>query len=879
MSAVQDAWGRDPVDRDEWVRAQSIFARVVDLPQQECRASIEQQCGGDQALARLVVRLVEADRQTSLLDRGLSEFAEATLADGNADFMNRQIGPYRLIRLLGEGGMGTVYLAERTDIGGMVAIKFLRNAWTSPMRRARFLTEQRTLAKLNHPNIARLFNSGTLEDGTPWFVMEYVDGVPLTVWVVENNMAVRGRLQMFRQMCEAVQHAHQHAIIHRDLKPSNVLVTPEGEVKLLDFGIAKHLEADDQLQENTLEGLRLFTPAYAAPEQIATGTTGLFTDVFALGVLLYELLAGQLPWAQPGMDRHRAAQPPSAVAQRAAFPTAVTASASEWVDLDMLCMKALESSPTDRYGSVDAMRDDVDAFLEWRVLRARKGGTLHAMRKFIVRHLSLLATAAVGLAVVCTVSIAFLVRLARTRDEALREANRRAQIEHFTEGLFNGGDAVAGPARDVSTATLLRRGVVQAEGLAEDPQLQADLFATLGQVHQKLGQLDDANRLIEREAAQRLQLSGSRSKEYAEALIDLGLLRRDEGRVGEAEATVRQGVALETQILAPADPALEHGLWALGAVLATHGKYGESQTLLERAAQAGQRYRPRSVQYADDLSQLADVHFYDSDFAVARSLYQQALDIDRALLGKSHPSVGRQLNSLGEIDWNQGNFKASEQEFRESLAVDVAWYGSDHPDVAQDLTSLAKALDREERPAEARSLLQQALSIQERTYGHFHSRVALVLNQLGLLAYEHQEDDKAERDFTDALEIWSKVYGSSHQFVGLCYANLSSVAMDRKQYATAENWARKALDVYKASLSTNHLNVAIAEVKLGRILLREKQYKQAEPETREGYEYFSSHQTGYASYVTGARKDLIEIEGKLDHPDIVAQLQASDPGK
>ena len=294
------------MDSATWRRIQDLFHRAADLSEPERGAFLDAECAGDPALRDHVLELLHEDAGgASLLDRGVGHVAQDVLGDQVPASLAGTLGPYRIERVLGEGGMGIVYLARRTDLDSVAAIKILRDAWLSPARRDRFAVEQRTLAQLNHPLIARLYDAATLPDGTPWFVMEYVDGVPLTEYCRARASSIDERLRLFRDVCEAVQHAHQHAIIHRDLKPSNILVTADGTVKLLDFGIAKHLEDADLGAEHTRTGLRPMTPAYAAPEQIRAGRVGIHTDVYSLGVVLYELLTGSLPF---DLSRRRGAE-------------------------------------------------------------------------------------------------------------------------------------------------------------------------------------------------------------------------------------------------------------------------------------------------------------------------------------------------------------------------------------------------------------------------------------------------------------------------------------------------------------------------------------------------------------------------------------------
>jgi serine/threonine-protein kinase len=285
------------MDSDRWDRLQSIFHGAADLPKPEQYAFLQSACAGDESLIADVQSLLEEDARggASLLDRDMADVANDVL-DESAPLPFKEFGPYRILRMLGEGGMGVVYLAERSDLHSQVAIKILRDAWVSPARRERFFAEQQTLAGLNHPSIARIYDADTLPDGTPLFVMEYVEGSSLTEYCASQDCPIDERLRLFRSVCEAVQYAHGRAVIHRDLKPSNILVKKEGAVRLLDFGIAKHLEGVDAAADVTRTNLRFLTPAYASPEQIRGEHAGIQSDVYSLGVILYELLCGRLPF-------------------------------------------------------------------------------------------------------------------------------------------------------------------------------------------------------------------------------------------------------------------------------------------------------------------------------------------------------------------------------------------------------------------------------------------------------------------------------------------------------------------------------------------------------------------------------------------------------
>jgi serine/threonine protein kinase/tetratricopeptide (TPR) repeat protein len=382
------------MDSARWQKVQTLFHEALELPEPDRRGFLEAQCQEDPGLVGDVLVLLDEDgRGDSLLDRDLAQAAGLVFNESHpASLPFKEFGPYRIVRELGEGGMGVVYLVMRVDLGNLVALKILRDAWPSPARRQRFESEQRTLAQLNHPSIARLYDAGTLADGTPWFVMEYVDGVPLTAYCRAHDCMVDDRLKLFRAVCEAVEYAHQHGVIHRDLKPSNILVRTDGSVRLVDFGIAKQIDGGNHTPNLTRTGMHLLTPAYASPEQIRGQAVGVASDVYSLGVILYELLAGRLPFDISEKTPAEAAnliataepEKPSALVRRSSGKGA-TRTAS-WADLDVLCLTAMHKERQRRYASVKALIGDVDHYLKHEPLEAHPDRALYVAGKFLRRH-------------------------------------------------------------------------------------------------------------------------------------------------------------------------------------------------------------------------------------------------------------------------------------------------------------------------------------------------------------------------------------------------------------------------------------------------------------------------------------------------------------
>jgi hypothetical protein len=360
--------------------------------------------------------------------------------------------------------------------------------------------------------------------------MEYVDGVPLTRYCNQENCSIGRRLALFRDVCDAVQHAHQHAVIHRDLKPSNILVKSDGAVRLLDFGIAKQLDSLDEPQHMTRTGLRLMSPAYAAPEQIRGERVEIYTDVYALGVILYELLSGRLPFDAADRTRGGAgstiigSEPvrPSLVARR----TAPEAAAS-WPDLDVLCLTGMHKDPTRRYRSVEALIHDIDHYLEAKPLEARPDSYGYLLGKFVRRHRRAVSAAAATIGVLVAIVVSFSLRLAGARNDALAESARTQRIQSFLVNLFEGSDQGAGPAEELRVVTLIDRGLHEARALGDQPDLQAELHPTLGGLYQKLGNLEQAESLLSAALETRRGLFCPQHPAVADSLVAVGLLRLD----------------------------------------------------------------------------------------------------------------------------------------------------------------------------------------------------------------------------------------------------------------------------------------------------------------------------------------------------------------
>jgi serine/threonine protein kinase len=550
------------MDSARWEQIQSLFHQAADLPEQEREAFLETACADDAELRSQLCAMLHADsRDTSLLDRGLNDIAYQMVSAPDGSSIQQEFGPYRLKRVLGEGGMGVVWLAERLDAGNLVAIKFLPHAGLSPARRERFTQEIKTLGKLKHPFIARLYDAGALADGTPWFVMEYVEGVRFTEYCRDHKLTVEERLRLFRSVCEAVQYAHGQEIIHRDLKPSNILVDEGGAPRLLDFGIAKELRALDAPGQGTQPGLRFLSPDYAPPEWVRDGNVSFYTDVYSLGVILYETLAGQLPFDRsqfPTATEHSVAAGPDAAPPsqhaRTSPPSSSAGQLSKaaWSDLDVLCLKAMHNDAEQRYPSVEALLRDIDHYLQREPLEARPDSVRYRLGKFVSRNRRALAGASVAMILVVGLVAFYTIRLARERHRASREAAIATAMNRFlTDDLLAQSDPFKSGNAQQSLVDAISQASPRIDAqFKEEPLIAAGLHETIAKAFDRRSDLARARPEYERATDLFVKAEDPSSQDAIRVRLeraDMEARSGDPGSVALAESMVNDAEAAITR--------------------------------------------------------------------------------------------------------------------------------------------------------------------------------------------------------------------------------------------------------------------------------------------------------------------------------------------
>ena len=838
----------------DWRRVETIFEEVSALPEGERTERLDRLCGGDEALRREVVSLLAADE-------GAGDFLErppvpASVALPPPSAVGRRLGPYQVKRKLGEGGMATVYLAERADeqFRQQVAIKIFGYGADRSDLLERFRAERQILASLDHPNIARLLDGGTTEDGLPYLVMEYIDGVPVDRYCDEHGLGTDARVDLFREICAAVQYAHQHLVVHRDIKPSNILVTADGRPHLLDFGIAKLLEGATVpgAPAATMTGQRMMTPHYASPEQVEGRPITTASDVYSLGVLLYVLLAGRLPYrleadrvgaVEQAVLEQQPERPSTAAGRTGAGDSPGTAARNRRLadDLDNIVLLALRKEPQRRYASVELLAEDLRRYREGLPVRARPATLGYRVSKFVGRHRLGVGIAAgvfflvFGLAVAMTVQA---VRLARQRDEIRRERDKAVEVARLLEKLFSVTDPSEARGATVTAREMLDQGAarVQTE-LKDQPEVQASLAGTIGKAYRGLGLNDRALPLLERSLALRRQVFGKEHPQVAEGLEALGTLTQARGDLDRAEALHRQALAMRRKLLGSDDPAVAESMNSLATDFFAKAQYDASEPLFRGALAINRRHFGNNhEEVATNLANLGLLEKLRGHPAEAEALYREALGIMRRVFGPAHPMIATQLNNLAVLQAERGDLASAEASYREALAVAHRVYGEEHPEIALQLNNLAALLMTRGDLAAAEPLLRRSLAMRRKLLGPEHEQVAMGLNNLAKLLEDKGDLTGARPLYEESLRISRKVYGEEHPRTASTLANLATLRAAQGDLAGAEPLARQALAVRRKVLGEAHPDFGASLVILGSLRLAAGAPAEAEPLLRRGGE-------------------------------------------
>jgi eukaryotic-like serine/threonine-protein kinase len=755
-----------------------------------------------------------------------------------------RIGPYRVLRTLGAGGMGEVFLAERADaqFEQQVAIKLVQGGPLARGMLSRFKIERQILAQLDHPNIARLMDGGSLPDGSAYLIMEYIDGVSIDVYCDEHRLDIPARLKLFQTVCAAVHYAHQNLIVHRDLKPSNILVTLDGSPKLLDFGIAKLLDARQAAQHTltvTHADIRVMTPDHASPEQVRGQPITTTSDVYVLGVLLYKLLCGTSPFI---ISSTRLSEIEHAICERdpAAPSQTIDTGDSDQArlitdargvssarlkrmlggDLDNIVAMAMRKEPERRYGSAQQMASDIQRHLEGKPIIAHRDTLSYRTSKFMRRHwLPVSAALGVGFMIIAFATTTYVqsLRIAAERDRAAqqreladREKVRAEEVSSFLINLFKLSDPDENRGNQVTARELLDVGASRlSSALADQPATKAALLSTVGAVYDSLGQYRDAVPILTKSLALQPPLDGP---SRIPTLLELARARSGAGDLDGAESPLQEALRLSQDKSGARGQDTARALWELGRLRQKQGKFAEARDLYKRALDLMEGSGAEPTDISALLDDLAQVYSRDQQWALAKETYERALEIDRRVLGDDHPRVAMHLHNLAVVADNLGNIKEAEALYRDAIARKERIYGKQSPQTAAAKTSYGSLLMREKRFAEAEPQLRGALELRLAQHGPDHYMVGYSRVSLGILLHEVGDLAGADDEFRQALANYDKSLPPNHQYRAALLMQYASLLVDRGNAAEALTMSEQALKIWQASAADSRLNAAPTHV-------------------------------------------------------------------
>ncbi len=806
---------------EQFEQLYDLFARASELPPAQWETFAREHCA-DADVRKQLQRLLHAtDSAEQTFDRMATELGRNQVSELE-EYWSRgtRVGNYEIIGLLGRGGMGSVFLAERCDgqFERSVVIKMIALDTQSQLSQAHFESEIQLLARLQHPNIAQLHDAGVADDGRPYFVMEHVVGEQITHYCRDAGLSLRKILVLFLQVIDAVQYAHQSLVIHRDLKPGNVLVTEQGDVKLLDFGIASAL--NPSTQRNVGEAVA-YTPEYAAPEQLVRAPLTTATDVHLLGQLLFELITG----TRPHLAMHQGSRVLDLGSGYAQMPR----------DLASLLTRATAEDPAARYASPSLMGRDIRAWLDHLPVEAHGGSLAYRGVKMLQRQPFLTTAAIVLLAGALLASVILGVQSERIE----QERDRARLVTQLLIDTLTGADPERSPGYDPPASELLAIGQNRiAQQLPDQPALKGELYLAIARTWQGLGQYERAAPLLDevmtiargREGDDATSgadpmAAASTPRLLAETLLHRGENLRRLGELDAGEADLTESLALYR---AQGDSTgIAAALGRLGRLTSRKGDQSGALPMLEQAlALVREHEGVHSSAYAVALNDLASVYFRNGEHARVRGLLGEAREVRLSLAADeviADPAFATWTNNLALAHYLDGDWRQAEPLFREALMLRERIFVQPHPDQAQTLTNLGLLLSETNRSEEAYALLNRALQIRRETLGEDHVRVAESRNNLAMLHLGQGEFAAALEMFAATEPPLSDALGAQHPAVATVHSNIGAVQLELGNLTQAEQRLKRSLSIREAALPDDHLHISYSLLGLGRLLLAQAQ--------------------------------------------------------
>lgn len=807
------------LDPTQWERLKAAFAELASLDTANRALRLKALVSDTAVHAELSALLLASDSMGDRFEKGAAGLAGL---ERSAQLEGKRLGPWQIVREIGHGGMGAVYEAHRSDdqYTKRAALKTIAAGRDSDAIIRRFRHERQILARLEHPNIATLLDGGITPDGQPYFVMEYVEGQPIDKWCAAHQLDVRDRVQLFRQVCAAVQYAHEQLVVHRDLKPRNILVASDGTVRLLDFGIAKVLDPTHSDDALTQTGSLPMTAVYASPEQRRGRPVATASDIYSLGVVLYELLAGIRPYPGEVPDLDTIEQPPTAPSRAASDRRLQRSLAGE---LDSIVLKALRPEPDRRYRSAQLLADDLGRYLNGEPVAAQSDALGYRLGKFVRRNKAAVIAAVLAIVALlgATAVSVYQASVSRQeRDRALREARRTEQVTEFFQNVF----ASAQPQRQGSAVTVVEAidsAIVRADSaFANEPDLQAAVKLTLGSTLTNMYLYERARPLLEDALRLRRSLDGGTpSREQSDALFNLAAIEAEIGDAGKAESLYRASLGIRGSLPTVDSAGIYDGLGNVAEAMLNQGKLAGAAALYDTVGKALDRLRPNDLERrATTRANLGTALSQLGRYVEAEPVLREAVRLFEQARGPDDPGVASALQPLaGTLIFN-GKFAEAEQLARRAIAINEREFGRTNPATLSALRMLTSALVESGRCREAMPLIREMLALRGSIMAETDPTLGVALLQLGQCQAESGELAASEATLRDALAVRIATFGPEHWAVAQIGSMLGDVLGRRNKDAEAETMLRESFDVLSRELAPGHVRTEQARERLERFL-------------------------------------------------------------
>ena len=827
---------------ERWQRIEEIYHAALER-QPTLRAEfVKQASAGDEELAQEVLSLVaESEDGEDFLEQpamhvaaqslaSSSDFEDATAAGG---LHPAAIGRYRILGILGEGGMGAVYEAEQEDPRRIVALKVIRPGLATPERLRRFKHESQALGRLQHPGIAQIYEASTADAGMgpqPYFAMELIRGLPLDRYAEEHKLAARQKLELMTKICGAVHHAHQRGLIHRDLKPGNILVDEAGQPKILDFGIARLTAEETPLTFQTEVGQIVGTLAYMSPEQVRgdPNEVDIRSDVYSLGVILFELLAGRLPYNVSGRQVHEAARTIlETEPERLSSISRVYRG-----DVETIVGKALEKDKKRRYESAAAMGADLENYLTDQPIFARPPSATYQLRKFARRNRALVTGVATVFAVLAAgvaVSTTMAIRARRAEQAALAERDRATRITDFMTGMFKVSDPGEARGNSITAREILDKAASDlAAGLARDPDAQTQMMQVMAQTYSNLGLYPRAHDLAQKALDARQKLFGPNDPRTLDSMTQLGDILEREGHPDQSEKWEEQALAAERRVLGDDNRQTLKTMNLLVLSVGDQGRYPEAEKLdREQIELLSRTAGPQDEALFAARTNLAGLLAVQARFAEAEKENRSLVEIGQSRWGSDHPRTLAVMENLAMDLRQEGQLNDAERIFREILRDRQRVQGPEHPQTLTTMSSLGDVLEAEGKLAESERTYRQAAEISSRTLGADYPFTLLDRYSIAGLLARQGKIQEAETMFRSVLASQEKVLGPENPDTLSTRSALAGVLIGEHRYGEAEQLARENLETQRRVLGPQHPDTVYSLQLVGMVLASTHRYAEA----------------------------------------------------